>query len=128
VAQQTLRATLDWSHGLLADAERVVFRRLAVFSESCSLDSIEAICADSDVSATDMLDFLSRLVDKSLVVADDRDGHARYRLLESVRQYAFERLVTSGERDLMRRRHALYYMAFAEARAQDATTLAGPGA
>ena len=79
---QTLRATLDWSYGLLSDDERAVFRRLAAVAESCSLDAAEAICVDGDVAQSDVLDLLQRLVDKSMVVMYERDGEARYRLLE----------------------------------------------
>ena len=89
--QQTLRATLDWSYGLLSDQERAVFGRLAVFAADCSLDAAEAVCAAGDVAPSDVLDLLQRLVDKSLVLADEQAGHSRYRLLEPVRQYARER-------------------------------------
>jgi predicted ATPase len=89
------------------------------------LDEAEAVCADTSVSASAVLDLLARLVDKSLVVVDQRDGNTRYRLLEPIRQYAEERLVASGEHDAVRRRHALAYLAFAEARAQD-TNIGGP--
>jgi predicted ATPase len=123
--QQTLRATLDWSYGLLGDEERAVFRRLAVFAETFDLDAAEAVIADTDIAAGEVLDELQRLVDKSLVVVDERDGRARYRLLEAVRQYAQEQLAARGERDAPRRRHARYYLAFAEARAHD-TTIGGP--
>jgi predicted ATPase/DNA-binding CsgD family transcriptional regulator len=122
---QTLRATLDWSYGLLNHNERAVFRRMAVFVESCSLDATEAACADGEVSPADVVDLLTRLVDKSLVVVDEQDGYARYRLLEPVRQYAQEHLEASAERDRVRRRHALHYLAYAESRAHD-TNIGGP--
>ena len=97
--QQTLRATLDWSHGLLSVAEQAVFRRLAVFGGGWSLEAAEAVCADPMVPATEVLEILSHLVEKSLVVmaADAPDGRARYRLLEPIRQYAREQLVASDE-------------------------------
>jgi predicted ATPase len=123
--QQTLRATLDWSYGLLGTEERAVFGRLAVFAESCSLDAAEAVCADSGVAASDVLDQLQHLVDKSMVSMEERDGQARYRLLEPVRQYALAHLAAHGERRGARRRHAEYYLAFAEARTRD-TNLGGP--
>jgi predicted ATPase len=119
--QQTLQATLDWSYGLLSDDERVVFRRLATVAESCSLDAAEAICVDGDIGQSDVLDLLQRLVDRSMVVMHERGGQARYRLLEPVRQYARERLIASGDWDAACRRHALYYLAFAEARESEAT-------
>ena len=123
--QQALRATLDWSYRLLDDSERAVFRRLAAFAESCSLEAAEAVCADGDITPSEVLDLVTRLVDKSLVVMEPHDEPTRYRLLEPVRQYAHELLVASGERDFVRRRHALHYLSFAEARANDAN-VGGP--
>jgi predicted ATPase len=123
--QQTLRATLDWSYGLLGDGERAVFRRLAVFAGTFSLDAAEAVCAHGDIASSAVLDQLQQLIDKSLVVVEVRDGQARYRLLEPVRQYAQEHLATYGEQDAAHRRHAQCYLAFAEARAHD-TNLGGP--
>jgi non-specific serine/threonine protein kinase len=123
--QQTLRATLDWSYELLGERERSVFRRLAVFAESFTLDAAEAVCADGDVVASDVLDELQHLVDKSLVVAQERQRQVRYRLLEPLRQYAQEQLVTRNEREPARRRHALHYIGFAQARARD-TIVGGP--
>src|SRR5262249_23156047 len=114
--QQTLRATLDWSYGLLSTEERAVFGCMAVVAGDCSLDAAEAGCADDGVAPSDVLDLLERLVDKSLVVMQERDGHARFRLLEPVRQYAHERLSADGELNLVRRRHALYYVAYGDAR------------
>jgi predicted ATPase/DNA-binding CsgD family transcriptional regulator len=121
--QQTLRATLDWSHGLLRGAEQAVFRRLAAFSGGWSLEAAEAICIDLDTPAVEVLNILSQLVDKSLVLVttDERDGRSRYRLLEPIRQYAQERLVASGEGDGTAKRHATYFLAFAEARERDAS-------
>jgi predicted ATPase/DNA-binding CsgD family transcriptional regulator len=123
--QQTLRATLDWSYDLLAEGARAVFRRLAVFAESFSLDAAEAVCVASDIASSDVLDELQHLVEKSLVVAEERQGQARYHLLEPVRQYAQDQLVTSDERGAARWRHAMYYLAFAEVRAHD-TNIGGP--
>jgi predicted ATPase len=118
--QQTLRATLDWSHALLPNSEQAVFRRLAVFAGSWSLEAAEAVCADPEESG-DVLELLSHLVDKSLVVvaADERDGRSRYRLLEPIRQYAREQLVASGELEAIFRRHAAFFLAFAESHEQD---------
>ena len=111
---QTLRATMDWSYGLLADPARIVLRRLSVFAGGFTLETAEAVCADEAVEARDVLDLLLELVDKSLVVPEAGDGDARYRLLETVRQYAHERLVESGEADRAHRRHAEWYLALAE--------------
>jgi predicted ATPase/DNA-binding CsgD family transcriptional regulator/transcriptional regulator with XRE-family HTH domain len=107
VRQQTLRGTIDWSHELLTLAERLVFRRLAVFAGGWSLEAAESICRD-DGSATvedNVLDVLGRLVDKSLVVCEDQAGERRFRFLETIRQYAAERLAETGEEYLIRRRH-----------------------
>jgi predicted ATPase len=111
--QQTLRATLEWSHDLLTGEERAVFRRLAVFSGSFALDAAEAICESADLDALQVLDLLDRLVDKSLVAVDHHAGEARYRLLETVRQFGAERLEEAGERTELERRHLDWYRAFA---------------
>jgi predicted ATPase/DNA-binding SARP family transcriptional activator len=111
--QQTLRATLAWSHELLTQEERVLFRRLAVFSGSFALDSAEGICSSGDLDELQVLDLLDRLVDKSLVTVDHHAGEARYRLLETVRQYARERLEEAGERGELERRHLDWFAAFA---------------
>jgi non-specific serine/threonine protein kinase len=113
--QQTLRATVDWSYELLSAAEQTLFSRLSVFAGGWTLEAAEAICAGGSVAAEDVLDLLLRLVDKSLVVAEDgAERGMRYRLLETLRQYGRERLVASGEAALIHRRHAAYYMALAE--------------
>jgi predicted ATPase/DNA-binding CsgD family transcriptional regulator len=118
--QQTLRAALDWSYGLLDDKERIVFRRLAVFAEGCDLDAAESVCSGGDVVESEVLDLLTRLIDKSLVVVGDQpEGNPRYRLLEPVRQFADERLLASGERNVVRQRHTWHYLSFAEARSYD---------
>jgi hypothetical protein len=123
--QQTLRATLNWSYGLLADQERVVFRRLGVFAADCGLDAAEAVCATSDLASGDVLAVLQRLVDKSLVMVDEKSSRARYRLLEPVRQYAHGKLATRGELGEVRQRHALFYLAFGEQR-ERAANVGGP--
>jgi predicted ATPase/DNA-binding CsgD family transcriptional regulator len=123
--QQTLRATLAWSYELLSDPERAVFRRLAVFADTFSLEAAEVVCADRHLAASAVLDQLQHLIDKSLVIAEERQGQARYHLLEPARQYAHEQLGSCGERADARRRHALYYLAFAEARSRD-TNIGGP--
>jgi predicted ATPase/class 3 adenylate cyclase/DNA-binding CsgD family transcriptional regulator len=111
--QQTLRASVDWSHALLSEPERVVFRRLAVFLGGFDLDAAQAVAGSGDMQRFQVLDFLALLVDKSLVVADNSGGTTRYRLLETVRQYAQEKLGESGEADAARSRHRDFYTALA---------------
>ena len=107
--QQTLRASVDWSHALLTEPERVLFRRLAVFVGGFDLDAAQAIGGGGDVERYQVLDQLTLLVDKSLVVAESSSGRTRYRLLETVRQYALEKLGESGEADVVRACHRDYY-------------------
>src|SRR5271166_3082094 len=111
--QQTLRASVDWSHALLTEPEQVLFRRLAVFSGDFDLDAAQAVGASREVETYQLMDQLSLLVDKSLVVADDTGAGMRYRLLETVRQYAQEKLGESGEADEVRGRHRDHYTAIA---------------
>jgi predicted ATPase/class 3 adenylate cyclase len=110
--QQTLRALIAWSYDLLAEPERALFRRLAVFVGGWTLEAADAVGAGGDLDENDVLDLLSRLVDKSLVTVDAAGD--RYRLLETVRQYAQERLNESGEGDRVRARHLAFYLALAE--------------
>jgi len=105
---RTLRAVLDWSHELLSDAERVLFRRLAVFAGSANLEAVVAVAAEGGGDDWDVLDLLTALVDKSLVVADLAGREPRYRLLETTRQYAWEKLGESGE-TWCRRTHATHF-------------------
>ncbi len=111
--QQTLRASVDWSHALLTGPERVLFRRLAVFLGGFDFDAAQAVAGGGDVQRYQVLDQLSLLVDKSLVVTDDSGGRTRYRLLETVRQYALEKLGESGEADAVRTRHRDHYTSMA---------------
>ena len=111
--QQTLRASVDWSHALLTEPERVLFRRLAAFIGGFDLDGAQAVASSGDVERYQVLDQLTLLVDKSLVVAENVSGRTRYRLLETVRQYAQEKLGESGEADAVRTRHRDYYTALA---------------
>jgi non-specific serine/threonine protein kinase len=108
---QTLRACIDWSHEQLAESERAVLRRLAVFAGSWTLEAAEAVGAAGDVAPSDVLDLLTRLVHKSLV--ETVGGGLRYRMLETVRQYADEQLTRSGEGDEARRRHLDFFLALA---------------
>ena len=111
--QQTLRASVDWSHALLTEPERVLFRRLAPFMGGFDLAAARVVAGDTEVERYQVLDQLALLVDKSLVAADDSGGRMRYRLLETVRQYALEKLGESGEADAVRARHRDYYTAMA---------------
>lgn len=112
---RTLRATLDWSYELLSEQERIVLGRLSVFAGGFTLDTAEAVSGGDGVDVSQILDLLTRLVDKSLVVFEEQGEEARYRLLETVRQYAWERLVDSGEVDAVRRRHVDTFVRLAEA-------------
>ncbi len=111
--QQTLRASVDWSHALLTEPERVLFRRLAVFLGGFDLDAAQAVAGGGEVERYQVLDQLTLLVDKSLVVAENTGGRTRYRLLETVRQYTQEKLGESGEADDVRTRHRDYYTGLA---------------
>ncbi len=102
---QTLRATMDWGYDLLLEKERLVLRRLAVFAGGWTLEAAEAVCAGDGVEGFEVLDLLTRLVNKSLVSAEEQGEETRYRMLETVRQYAWEKLLESGEADVMRGRH-----------------------
>jgi predicted ATPase len=111
--QQTLRASVDWSHALLTEPERILFRRLAVFLGGFDLDAAQAVAGDAEVERYQILDQLALLVDKSLVVAENTSGRTRYRLLETVRQYAQEKLGESGEAEAVRSRHRDHYTSMA---------------
>jgi predicted ATPase/DNA-binding CsgD family transcriptional regulator len=113
--QQTLAASIDWSHALLAEPDRIVFRRLAVFAGGFGLEAARTVAAGGAVTRGDVLSAVRRLVDKSLVLAEERDGEARYRLLETIRQYAADRLVEAGEAAATRDRHLARFLALAEA-------------
>ena len=109
--QQTLRALIDWSYDLLGEKERAVLRRLAIFVDGCTLDAAAAIACDDAIEEWEALDLITSLVDKSLVVAEPGPAEMRYRLLESTRQYALEKLEDAGERDAIGRRHATFFAA-----------------
>ena len=111
--QQTLRASVDWSHSLLSEPERVLFRRLAVFAGGFDLEAAEAVADSGELDRNQVPDLLTFLVDKSLVAAEESDGASRYRLPETVRQYALEKLADSGEADHVRTCHRGYYTALA---------------
>jgi predicted ATPase/DNA-binding SARP family transcriptional activator/DNA-binding CsgD family transcriptional regulator len=112
--QRTLRATLDWSHGLLSERERKLFRNLSAFAGGFTLEAAESVGSDG-IAEADILDLLSKLVDKSLVIAEaSNDRQLRYRMLEPVKQYAWERLEEREESDDTLRRHAAFFLALAE--------------
>ena len=108
---RTLRATLDWSYGLLAEPERILLRRLAVFVGGWTLEAAEAVCGGDGIPEAEVLDHLAGLVDKSLVILEWRGDAGRYRMLETMRHYATERLAESGETDRLRQRHASFFLA-----------------
>lgn len=112
--QRTVRATLDWSYRLLSQPQQALFRRLAVFVGGWTLDAAEAICAGGDVKREDILDQLCHLVDHSLVLVDEQGDGARYRLLETVRQYALEALRDTGEEAELRNQHLAWFLRQAE--------------
>jgi predicted ATPase/DNA-binding SARP family transcriptional activator len=111
---QTLRATLDWSHDLLAADERVVFRRLAVFAGGFTLAAAEEVTASGEVRPDHVLDLLTRLADKSLLRVDRTDGDVRYHLLATVRDYARECLAAAAEEESARQAHLEYFAGFVE--------------
>ncbi len=111
---QTLRAAIDWSYNLLPDAERVLLQRLAVFAGGWTLEAAEAVCAGGSVEAAEILNRLTSLVDKSLVLVEMLGAEARYRLLETVREYGLAQLRQSGEADDVRRRHREWCLSLEE--------------
>jgi len=129
--QQTLRAMIEWSYDLLSEAERVLLRRLAVFVGDWTLEAAEAVCAEPEssagspvplelaqagqaIAAPEVMDLLLRLVDKSLIVPEERGGQARYHMLETIRQFARDKLLESGEGTWLRLRHLEFFLKFAE--------------
>jgi predicted ATPase/class 3 adenylate cyclase len=108
--QQTLRALIDWSYDLLSDIERLLLRRLSVFVNGWTLEAAEAVCAGDGLARDAVLDGLAHLVDKSLATMRERGGMARYTMLETVREYAREKLVDSGEAQALRQRHFDHFL------------------
>ena len=112
---QTLRGLIDWSYGLLSDAERTLLRRLSMFVGGWTLAAGEAVGAGPGVDRDEVVELLARLVDKSLVLMDDDQGQdARYRLLETIRQYGLDKLAETTEAEVVRDRHRDFYLGFAE--------------
>jgi predicted ATPase/DNA-binding SARP family transcriptional activator len=113
--QQTLLASIDWSHGLLAECEQRLFRRLSVFSGGWTLEAAEMVCAGNGLEPFEILEFLAQLVNKSLVdVLANVNGAPRYRMLETIRQYAHEKLAETGEEESIHLLHLDYYLAYGE--------------
>lgn len=117
--QQTLRATLDWSWRLLAEPERLLLRRLAVFADGYKADAAEAVCAGEGINGAEVPELLEGLTHKSLVGLDESDDGGRYGLLETVRQYAAEQLAAAGEAPMVRDRHLIWCVALAEGAAPE---------
>ncbi len=111
--QQSLEASVDWSHALLTEPERILFRRLSAFMGGFDLDAAREVCGGGELPRHQILDQLTLLVDKSLVVAESASGRTRYRLLETIRQYALEKLGESGEADAFRDAHRDFYTSIA---------------
>ncbi len=116
---QTLQALIDWSYDLLTPSERILFQRLAVFAGGWTLDAAEKICAGAEIATHDVFELLSHLIDKSLVLVVPQHA-GRYRLLETIRQYALEKLAASGEANMIRQKHATYFYKLADADAPNA--------
>jgi predicted ATPase/serine/threonine protein kinase len=121
--QQTLRAAMDWSYDLLSAAEQKLFRRLSAFVGGCNLEGAEAVCDTKGDLALDLLDGMASMVDKSLVQKfEQAQGESRFAMLETIREYAMEKLRGSGEEALTRRAHAAYCLVLAE----EVTDQSGP--
>jgi non-specific serine/threonine protein kinase len=111
---QTLRALIDWSYDLLSPREQTLFRRLPPFAGGFTIEAAEHVCSGEGIGEEDVLEILSSLVDKSLVVAEEHESETRYRLLETVREYASDRLREHGEETAVHERHLSWFMALAE--------------
>jgi predicted ATPase/class 3 adenylate cyclase len=121
--QQTLWATVDWSYSLLHGAEQLLLRRLSVFAETFDLDATEVVCGFGDIEPFDVTSLLGSLVDKSLIVAEPAGSALRYRLLETIRQFAAERLAEAGDDEAaaVAAAHFAHYLAVAETAAAHLT-------
>jgi predicted ATPase len=111
--QQTLRALIDWSYDLLSEQERLFLRRLSVFADDWTLEAAEEVCVgQDDILPYDVLDLLSQLVNKSLIlfVEHSQSGETRYRMLETIRQYARDRLLEAGGEEILRQQHLAYFV------------------
>jgi tetratricopeptide (TPR) repeat protein len=108
-----MRGAIEWSYNLLSDDERALFRRLSVFAGGWSIGAVREVCSDS-IDEVDTVDLLASLVDKSLVLSEAASGSRRYRMLESLRQFALEKVIESGELDRLYKKHANFYLGFAD--------------
>lgn len=120
---QTLQSLIDWSYALLNETEKSLLCRLSVFSGGWSLTGAEQICSGNGIDEGEVLDLLTGLVDKSLVIAEEQEGASRYRFLETIRQYSREKLQIRGEAEKIREKHQEFYLKFAE---ETSTLLYGP--
>lgn len=111
---QTLQALIDWSYELLPEAERMLLRRLSVFAGGWTLEAAETICAGEGIQASEVLDLLTHLVDKSLVLVEERHKEARYRMLDTIQQYARQKALESGDAARVRARHLDFFVRLAE--------------
>jgi predicted ATPase len=111
---QTLGSLIDWSYGLLNESERAMFRRLSVFAGGWTLEAAEAVCIGEGIAPADALELLTRLVEKSLVVADAQAAPPRYHMLETIRQYASAKLADANDAESVSERHLAYFLSFAE--------------
>ena len=111
--QRTLQATIDWSYKLLSEEERLLLRRLSIFAGGWTLEAAEQVCATEDLGSDQVLDLLLRLVDKSLVIAATGTSEPHYHLLDTIRQYAQEKLDESGEAMLLHAKHLDYFLTLA---------------
>jgi non-specific serine/threonine protein kinase len=114
--QQTLRALIDWSYDLLSENERLLLRRLSVFAGGWTLEAAEQVCSAAGIEVYDVLDLLSQLVNKSLVIVieQSQSSDTRYRMLETIRQYAREKLLEAGDIEIIRQHHLAYFVKLAE--------------
>jgi predicted ATPase len=111
---QTLRAAIDWGYNLLPPNEQALFRRLSIFTGGWTLEAAESVCSDALIHHDDVLDLLEHLINKSIVTVDENNHETRYRFLETMRQYAQERLIESGENEALRDQHLEYFLYLAE--------------
>ncbi|MGB3495183.1 MAG: tetratricopeptide repeat protein [Elainellaceae cyanobacterium] len=122
--QQTLRALLDWGYNLLSEAEKKLCYRLSVFVGGWSLDAAEAVCTGDGIDEFEVLDLLSSLIDRSMVVVEEKDMGLRYRFLETIRQYGQERLLEGGEKHQLEQRYSDFFSRLAEEAAPKLQTVA----
>jgi predicted ATPase len=111
---QTLEAAIGWSYDLLSHQESVLFCRLAVFAGGWTLQQVQTVCSDDDMGVDEILDLLAHLVDKSLVIMQAENGNTRYKMLETIRQFAHEKFVNAMEAEQVQKQHLQFFIQFAE--------------